>query len=265
MNISSVHDIPETKHHHVNAVAIADPRWKELYLAGGVCGVLMSVLTILAIVIYFIYPYQPGLSAPLEIFTTIQNDALAGLLSLDFFMVVITVITIPFFLALYVALKQVNESYALIAVVFGMISCLLALVIRPIAEMFYLSGQYAAAATDAARGQYLAAGEALSAVFNGTAWILYFITFGINALISSLLMLRTTTFSRTTAYLGIFMNIGMLSIFAIVPGFAPIATLINLVTTLVGTIWNVLVARTFFQLGRQADRLEKSPQGALAR
>jgi hypothetical protein len=94
---------------------------------------------------------------------------------------------------------------------------------------------------------------------------LYFITFGVDALISSLLMLRTKAFSRTTAYLGIFMNIGLLSIFAAVPGFAPIATLINLVTTLVGTIWNVLVARTFSQLGRQPDRLEKNPLGELAR
>lgn len=250
--------MPETKPNQVKDVAIADPRWRELYIIGGVCGVLMSVLTILAIVIYFIWPYKPGLTSPLDIFTTIQNDKLAGLMSLDFFMVVITVITIPFFLALYVALKKVNESYALIAVAFGMISCLLALVIRPIAEMFYLSGQYAAATTDAARSQYLAAGEALGTLFNGTAWMLYFITFGVDALISSLLMLRAKAFSRTTAYMGIFMNIGLLSIFAAVPGFAPIATLINLVTTIVGTIWNVLVARTFFQLGRQTQSSERN-------
>ncbi|MBI5564114.1 MAG: hypothetical protein HY870_04400 [Chloroflexi bacterium] len=117
---------------------IADPRWRELYIIGGVCGVLMSVLTILAIFIYFIWPYKPGLASPLDIFTTIHNDALAGLMSLDFFMVVIAVITIPFFLALYVALKAVNEAYALIAVVSGMISCLLIFTARPIAEMFNL-------------------------------------------------------------------------------------------------------------------------------
>ena len=229
------------------------PRWKDLYIIGGICGVLMTVLTVLAIIIYFIWPYQPGLTSPVDIFATIQKNKFTGLMSLDFFMIVITVISIPFFLALYVALKKVNESYALIAVVFGLISCIVILTARPIAEMFYLSDQYAAATTDAARSQYLAAGEALSALFNGTAWLLYFITFGFDALISSLLMLQTKAFSRTTAYLGIFMNIGLVSIFAVIPSFAPIATIINLGTTLAGTVWNILVARTFFQLARIQD------------
>ena len=226
-------------------------RWADLYKVGGICGVLMSVLTILAIVIYFIWPYKPGLASAADIFATIQNNKLNGLMSLDFFMVVITVITIPFFLALYVALKEVNESYALIALVFGLVSCIVIIPARPIAEMFYLSNQYAAATTDAARSQYLSAGEALSALFNGTAWMIYFITFGIDALISSLLMLQTQAFGKTTAYLGIFMNIGVLSIFAFIPSLLVITTVLNLVTTVIGMIWNVLVARTFFQLARR--------------
>jgi hypothetical protein len=211
----------------------------------------MTVLTIIGIVIYFVWPYQPGLTSPADIFATIQANTFQGLMSLDFFMVVITFITIPFFLALYIATKEVNESYALIALVFGLVSCVLGLIMRPIAEMFYLSGQYSAATTEVARSQYLAAGEALSAVFNGTAYILYFITFAVNLLISSVLMLRTKTFSRTTAYMGIFLNIGLLSVLAvIIPDFALIGTLVNLVTTVIGTVWNVLVARTFFQLAR---------------
>lgn len=238
------------KQHRVAAVESTEPRWKDLYIIGGVCGVLMTVLTLIAIIIYFIWPYQPGLTSPLDIFNTIQDNKLAGLMALDFFMVVITIITIPFFLALYVALKEVNESYALIAVVFGMLSCIVVLNVRPIAEMFYLSAQYTEATTDAARSRYLAAGEALSALFNGTAWIVYFISFGVDAFISSLLMLKTKAFSKTTAYMGIFMNVGLLSIFAVIPSFALAATIINLVTTTVGTIWNVLVARTLFQLGR---------------
>jgi len=74
------------------------------------------------------------------------------------------VLTIPFFVAIYVSTKKANESYALLALVFGLISCILVFFMRPIAEMFYLSGQYATATTEAARNQYLAAGEALSAL-----------------------------------------------------------------------------------------------------
>ncbi len=241
----------------ITAAELADPRWRELYLIGRVCSILISALTILAVVIYFIWPYKPGLTSALDIFTTIQSDKLNGLMSLDFFMVVNTVLMIPFFLALYVALRKVNESLALLALVFGLFSCLIILPARPIAEMFDLSARYAAATTEATRSQYLAAGEALSALFNGTAWMLYFITFSVDMLISSVLMLRTRAFSRATAYLGISLNVGVLSIFAVIPSFAPIATIINLVTTVIWTIWNVLVARTLFQL--RSARSDPSP------
>ena len=126
-------------------------------------------------------------------------------------MVIATFILIPFFLAVYFSTKQANESYALIALVFGLISCILAFFMRPITEMFYLSSQYAAATTEAARNQYLAAGEALSALFNGTSWILYMITFEVELLISSLLMLKIKAFGKVTAWLGIIVSLGVIS------------------------------------------------------
>lgn len=235
-------------------VEIQESRWKDLYRIGGICGILMSVITVLGFIIYFIWPYQPGLKSPTDIFSTIQTNAFAGLMSLDFIMVVVTFITIPFFLALYVSTKQANESYALIALVFGLISCVLVFIMRPIAEMFSLSNQYAAATTEIARNQYLAAGQALSALFNGTLWILYFLTYTVEYLITSLLMLRINAFNKITAYLGIFLSIGVLSPLAvIIPNLASIFTILNLVTTLIWTIWLVLVARTLFRLAKNAS------------
>jgi hypothetical protein len=238
----------------ISAITMVDPHWKDLYRIGGICGILMSVITVLGFVFYFIWPYQPGLTSPADIFSTIQTNAFAGLMSLDFIMVVVTFITIPFFLALYVSTKQANESYALIALVFGLISCILVFMMRPIAEFFSLSNQYAAATTEIARNQYLAAGQALSALFNGTLWILYFLSYTIEYLITSLLMLRINAFSKTAAYLGIFLSIGVLSPLAvIIPNLASIFTILNLVTTLIWTIWLVLVARTLFRLAKNAS------------
>ena len=45
--------------------------------------------------------------------------------------------------------------------------------------MLSLSNHYYAATSDAARSQYVAAGEALAALFNGTAWLLYMVLQGI--------------------------------------------------------------------------------------
>ena len=61
-----------------------------------------------------------------------------------------------------------NESYALLALVLGLIAAVLIVPARPISELFSLSELYAAATTDAARSQYLAAGEAILALFDGT-------------------------------------------------------------------------------------------------
>ncbi len=228
-----------------------DVRWKDLYRVGGIASLLVAALIAFAVLAYLIWPYAPGVKSTENILLTLHTNRLSGLIALDALTVPIILLNMVPLLALYAALRHINESYALIALVFGLISCVLAFVMRPIAEMFYLSSQYAAATTEAARNQYLAAGEALSALFNGTAWILYFISFSVELLITSVLMLRIKAFSRITAYLGIFLTSGLLSVLAvIVPSLAALATMINLLTTLIWAIWNVLVARTLFQLAR---------------
>ncbi len=241
--------MPERTSKRLTDAEIYDPRWKTLYKAGGITGVLMTALTILAAVVYFIWPYKLGLTSPQDIFSTLHTDPFGGLMSLDFFYLVINFMTIPFFLGLYAAVRKVNESYALIALAFGLMCCILGIITRPIAEMFWLSGRWAAATTDAAKSQYLAAGEAWGVFSNGTAWMLYFIAYGIDVVISCLLMLRTKTFSRLTAFIGLFSIIG---IFSIIPGFSTtvIGAYLNLSTTLIGTIWIVLVARTLFRLAK---------------
>lgn len=229
-------------------------RWKDLYIVGGICGIGVSVLTVAAAIIYFIWPYQPGISSVSTIYETIRTDPFNGLMSLDFMMVVATFFIIPFFIAIYAATRNTNESYALIALVFGLISCVLIFVARPITEMFLLSEQYATATTDVLRNHYIAAGEALTKIFHGTVWHLYYLTFFIELLISSILMLKTKPFTKFTAYLGIAVNIGIIQVFVfIIPQIADIVTLTNLICTIIWTIWNVLVAKALFQLARSAS------------
>jgi hypothetical protein len=212
-----------------------DKKWRDLFLLGGISSASIAILIIIAISAYFIWPYTPGFTTVEETFSKIHNNGFAGLMSLDLFMIVATLITIPLFLALYVALKHINESYALLALILGLFACLLILTVRPISEMFELSSKYFNAETAADKIRYLTAGETLTTLFNGTAWILYMIMFGISQLISCILMLRTTFFTRKTAIIGITLTIGMASV---IP---KIGVYINLLTTTLGTVWFVLV------------------------
>lgn len=221
-----------------------DLRWKDLYRIGCISCIVFPASIIIAIVAYLILGFQPGAAPAADIFATFQSNMLKGLLSIE----LLGVISQPFFvlqaLALYVALKQVNESYALIALVFELIGIVLYFTARPVAEMAIVSAKYALASGEMAKAQYLAAGEALNALFNGTSWILSQILTSVSGIISSLLMLRTKFFGKGTAYLGIVS--GIFSIGIVIPGLGAIAGLIG---TTSGIVWFILLAKAFYKLG----------------
>ncbi len=221
-----------------------DQRRQDLYRIGAVSCIIVVVLLIFAVVAFLIWPFSVGVVPTIEIFTLLQTDRLGGLMSLDPFLLLIELITVLPLLALYVALKDVNESYALIALVVGLLAVVFVVPTRPLAEVVWLSDHYAAATTEAARMQYLAAGETLLSLFNGTAWMVFTVFIGLSGLISSLLMLRSQHFNKTTAYVGIVSSLPQFGFF--IPVIGP---LLLLVTTVGGMIWYILIARTFFGLG----------------
>jgi len=225
----------------------ADPRWKDLYKVGGVTTVVLEVLIAFGVIAFLIWPYSPGYTSTENIFTAIQNDRLGGLMALDFLLFVSNLFGILLFLALYVSLKRVNESYALIALALGLFAAVLIVPARPISELFSLSDLYAAATTDAARSHYLAAGEALLALFNGTAMFVNTFLGGVSLLISSFLMLRSNVFSKSTAYVGIITNIAVCGFF--LPGIGTVLLFLSLPGYV---IWYIQLARRFFQLARRA-------------
>jgi len=228
----------------VTDLEFPDPHWRDLYRLGAIACIILATAIPLAILAYFIWPYAPGVSSVAEIFASLQKDRLAGLISLDLSVVLLEPLTILQTLALYVALKKVNESYALTAMVLGLMGVLFWLMARPLVELTYLSEQYAAATTDAVRNQYLAAGEALHALFNGSAWMLSQFLIAISSTISDLLMLKTRFFSKWTAYTGLILAI---------PGFIfwvpTVGMYAMLIGTLAGTIWFILMARDFIRMG----------------
>ena len=230
----------------MNSSAI-DPRWKSLYTLAGIAAVISILVILLGIVTYFIWPYSPNTKSAEEILLFLQSDPFGGLVSLDLFLLIGNLFTIFTFLALYVSLKPVNESYALVALAVGLVGLVLLIPSRPIIEMFALSGKYAAATTDAAKSQILASVGALLALFDGTGWFMNTLLGALSLLVSSLLMLRSQTYSKATAYAGIITN-------ALVCGFfIPVLGTILLFLTLPGyMIWYFLLARRFFQMGRNA-------------
>jgi hypothetical protein len=217
----------------------ADSRWNWLYKIGGVAALISVVIIPISIVAYFVWPPFPD-----DILVVIQEDRLAGLMSLDFLYLLSNFFAIPLFLVLYVTLKRVSESFSAIALALGFVGLLSLVSSRPILEMFAISNQYAAATTDAQRAIYLAAGEAVLALFHGTAFNVHYLLGSASLLISSFLMLRSDIFGKRTAYVGIVTNIVVFGLY--VPKIGIYISLLSVVGYL---IWYILIARRLFQLG----------------
>lgn len=224
-------------------VETADPYWRWLYRIGGAAALFAAAMIPIQLTVFIIWG-QP--ETALGWFTLFEDSKLAGLLAFELLLVISTALGIATTLALYVALRGVNESLMAIALVVGLLEAVAFIMARPAFEMLYLSERYAAATTDAQRAMFLGAGEAMLATFNGTAFHLSINFFSIYFLIVSIVMLRSHIFGRVIAYLGILAalfnwalyvpQIGIfLSILSIVPFWA---------------IWLILVARKLLQLAR---------------
>jgi hypothetical protein len=227
--------------------------WTWLYRIGAVAALISAMIIPVSIVAFFIWPPFPE-----SIFGVIQNDRLAGLMSLDFLYLLGNAFAIPFFLVLYVTLTEVDHGWALLALALGLLGLVCLVISRPILEILTLSDQHAAATTDAQRAMYQAAAESTLALFHGTAFNAHYILGSASLLISSFLMLRSEIFGKGTAYVGVVTNIVVLGLY--VPVIGVYLSLLSVVGYL---IWYILIARRLLQLSRNDGR-QSAPAGGVA-
>ena len=236
---------------------ITDAVWKGLYKIGGAATVTMIALIPIQIIIFVAYP-PPGTA--IEYFTLFQKNWFLGLLSLDLLYILNSVLLSIIYLALYLALKRISESLMAIALTLGLVGIAAYFPSNTAFEMLSLSNQYAAATTDAQRTIFLAAGQAMLAIYRGTAFNVYYVMNAIALLIISVVMLRSNIFSRVTAYVGLLAGVLM-----IVPSTAGTIGLIFALLSLVPwALFSVLIARRLFQLGSGVlkEDAEKLPENS---
>jgi len=177
-----------------------DPSWRGLYRAGGVSAILYVVLALtVPAVQVFTVQYDFKMDGP----TLLQFIASNKLwwITLQTLVLGTSILAIVSFVALFVALKHLDKSYAAIGTVVAITCHLLFLAYYPVLlGLVYLSDQYVAA-TDTQRVVFATAAESLIAM-NNAFNPLYESLFGISILILSLVMLKGL-FHKSVAYLGI--------------------------------------------------------------
>jgi hypothetical protein len=218
---------------------------KTIYLIGGIAVLANLVLMLVSVLGYILWPYAAGVTPTQEIYTLVQTNIWAAFIALDLGVSITNLVSIFLYLALYVALRRVDEAYALIALILGLVAVTAMIVARPVFEIFTLSGLYASAETAMDKGTYLAAGESLLVQFHGAAWHISMFLGALAFLINALLMRRSQFFGQTLAYIGIVtFSIGTLF-------WVPVVGLMFLFLSMLGSVlWSILLGRDLFRLAK---------------
>src|ERR1035438_1577607 len=162
-------------------------RWQFLYRTAAISALISVALFLFQIVAFFVWPPS---STVMGHFAVLQSRPLVGLVSLDFVIIVDEVLAVPICLALYLSLRRVHESLALIATALSAASILCFLIATPALNMLYLSHQYAAAATAGEREALLGAGQAVLSSWLGTPYQVGYVLGSIAMIVISVVMLR---------------------------------------------------------------------------
>lgn len=240
---------------------IADSDWRSLYRVGGVTALIATVLLPVYVAVFAVWGQTP--STAVDAFTLFHNNKLLGLLEFDLLGIVIYILLVPTLLALYVVLRRASASFMAIGTVFSFVGITVYFASNTSFCMLYLSDQYAAATADAQQSMSLAAGQAMLTTFNVTAFWFSYAIVSAAALIVAAVMLRSTIFSRATAYAGILAN--ALAVGSIAVGSIPlrpmltISLFLSLFSIVPLLIWFALIGKRLFQLGRSVPKGDVNP------
>jgi hypothetical protein len=229
-----------------NATVGPTARLHVLLTVGAIAALGQIGLIIIQAPVFVFWP-QP--TTVLGHFQQFQANALLGLIDLDLLLLIGVLLSVLVTLGLYFALRRASPEWSVLALICGLGGAALFLAVNPTFAMLYLSNQYAATASDVQRSAFVAAGEALNANYNGTAFGLYFVLSGIADLIFAMVMLRHRLFNRWTAYIGILL--GALLLVPPLPPFGSIPTALSYAVVVPSAVWSFLVARGLFRMARQ--------------
>ncbi|MBP6978420.1 MAG: DUF4386 family protein [Bacteroidales bacterium] len=225
-------------------LSATDSSWKLLYKISGAAALLMAVFIPIQIIIFILWPPPETTIGWFELF---KANPFIGLLDLDLLLIIDQVMVGIMMVALYVLLKKTNPSLMAIALLMAVLGIAAYFASTAAFEMLTLSNKFHAARTLIEKSMYESAGQAVLAGWQGTAFNFGYVMEGIGLLLTALVMLKSGIFGKFTAWVGIIVGIMAL----LPPTAGTIGMFFALGSLIPLEIWNILVARRLFQIGRK--------------
>jgi hypothetical protein len=228
----------------VSARPSTEAGWRPLYTMAGAAALITAIVIPIQVVVFLIWP--PPLSESVsEWYALFEMNKLAGLIDLDLLLVVDMLLLIPILLALYVSLRHVDEPTMLVAVALAFLSVTLYIATNPAFEMLGLAGRFAIARGELERGILLAAGEALLAAWEGTAFHVAYLAGSVAGIAYGIVMARSEPFGKMAGIMGVVGNAVGLGLYIPVVGLY-----ISVFSVLFLEIWYLLIGMKFVVMGR---------------
>ena len=220
--------------------------WRSVYRISAIAAVAVLALVPVQAAVFIVWPPPTTVSG---FFSLFEQNAVVGLLALDLLLMASWILSALMFVALYAALRRTRESLVTIALIAELVGLAVYFGSNTAFSMLSLSQQYAAATTDAERTVFLAAGQAMLALYTGTAFNVSYLLSGVAALLMAGAMLRSGIFGRLTAYIGI----GYAVLQVVPPTAGDAGMIVSLLSLAPMVVWIALIARTLFRLGREEE------------
>lgn len=233
----------------------ANSELTRLYQLGGATALLIVLTALLEIIITFLPGGYASADTVHDWFVLFQTNWFLGLRNLGLLNIVMTLLGIPMFFALYTAHRNTGQPYSSLALLIALLGAAVFFATNQALPMLDLSHQYASATTEAQRALIAAAGQAMLSVGEShtPGTFLAFFLSEIAGIMISAVMLSGRIFKAFTAYFGI-LGYGLLLIFDICASFVPALSGVVLIFAMIGgplnMVWYILIARRFFQLAQ---------------
>lgn len=111
-------------------------KWKNIYKIATISAITIVTLIPIQIIIFVI---NPPPTEVIDYFKLFKNNSFLGLLSLDLLLIVDYILMIPIFLALYIVLRRISESFITLVTIVGFIAIVTYFSSNTAFNMLYLS------------------------------------------------------------------------------------------------------------------------------
>ena len=216
----------------------------KLYKIAGVAALLIVLIIPVQVVIFSIFPPP---AEPIGFIELFHQNWLLGLLSLDLLYYLNNGLLALFYLGLFAALRKLDFTNMLIALIIGLIGITVYYVSSIGFEMLALSKQYYQTDSIEYKQQLISVAYGLILRYKGTAFDVYYIFNAIALLLFAKVMFKSKEFGKLAAIWGL-----IAGIFMLIPSTAgTIGLIFSLVSLIPWIVFSIIVGRKMLNMAKK--------------